>query len=310
MKKKMNFEIVDNQKNIKVTVLENGEEKAKAICYFQNTPKQNGEKIGTIGEMDILDKQYGVILLEKCEEILKQKGLHYVVAPMNENTWGKYRTMKQSNGESLFLLENVNPMSDNEILLKANYQEIYTYTSTKGKLENAYQSQSIEIMREKIQEEGIAIRKLNKENYMEDLKKIYHVSLKSFGRNPLYTPIDEESFLKQYIPYVHLADEDIILLAEKDGKEIGFIFCIPDFEEAKRGEKINTIIVKTVAVIPEFQKFAIGNVLLSDIANIAKQKGFENWICAFMYANNASQKMAKRNQTEVIREYALYGKKI
>lgn len=306
----MNFEIVENQENIKVIVLENGEERAKATCYFQNTPKRDGKKIGTIGEMEILDKQYGKCLLEKCEEILKEKGLHYIVAPMNKNTWGKYRTMKQSNGEPLFLLENVNPISDNELLLKAGYQEIYTYTSTKGKLENAYQSQSIKIMRQKIQEEGITIRKFNKEKYMEDLKKIYHISLKSFRRNPLYTPIDEEPFLKQYIPYVHLADEDIILLAEKDGKEIGFIFCIPDFEEAKRGQKISTIIVKTVAVIPEFQKLAIGNVLMSDIAKIAKQKGFENWICAFMYANNTSQKMAKRNQTELIREYALYGKEI
>ena len=123
------------------------------------------------------------------------------------------------------------------------------------------------------------------------------------------TNLDEDA-IKQYIPYVHIADEDIILLAEKDGKEIGFIFCIPDFEETKRGEKISTIIVKTVAVIPEFQNLAIGNVLMSDIAKIAKQKGFKNWICAFMYANNTSQKMAKRNQTELMREYALYGKKI
>ncbi len=306
----MNFEIIENQENIKVIVLENGEEKAKATCYFQNTPIVNDKKIGTIGEMDILDKQYGKFLLEKCEKILKEKGLHYIVAPMNENTWGKYRTMKQSNMEPIFLLENVNPMTDNEILLKAGYQEIYTYTSTKGKLENAYQSQSIEIIRKKIQEEGITIRKFNKENYMEDLKKIYHISLKSFKKNPLYTPIDEESFLNQYIPYVHLADEDIILLAEKDGKEIGFIFCVPDFEEAKRNQKISTIIVKTIAVTPEFQKLGLGNVLMSNIAKIAKQKGFENWIYAFMYANNPSQKTAKRNQTETIREYALYGKKI
>ena len=90
----MNFEIVENQENIKVTVLENGEERAKATCYFQNTPKRDGKKIGTIGEMEILDKQYGKCLLEKCEEILKEKRLHYIVAPMNENTWGKYRTMK------------------------------------------------------------------------------------------------------------------------------------------------------------------------------------------------------------------------
>ena len=53
-----------------------------------------------------------------------------------------------------------------------------------------------------------------------------------------------------------------------------------------------------------------GNILLNKIAQIAKAKGFKNWIFAFMYSNNTSQKMAKRNGTEVIREYALYGKEI
>ena len=42
----------------------------------------------------------------------------------------------------------------------------------------------------------------------------------------------------------------------------------------------------------------------------AKEKGFKEWIFAFMHSNNTSQKMAKRNGAEVIREYALYGKEI
>ena len=50
--------------------------------------------------------------------------------------------------------------------------------------------------------------------------------------------------------------------------------------------------------------------MLRHIAKIAKSKNFEKWIFAFMYSNNTSQKMAKRNKTEVIREYALYGKEL
>ena len=61
-------------------------------------------------------------------------------------------------------------------------------------------------------------------------------------------------------------------------------------------------------MLPEYEGFAIGNVMLRKVADIAINKKFDNWIYDFMYSNNTSQKMAKRNKTEIIREYALYGK--
>lgn len=68
--------------------------------------------------------------------------------------------------------------------------------------------------------------------------------------------------------------------------------------------------MKTVASLPEFRELAIGNILFKKIAEIAENKNFKNWIFAFMYSNNSSQKMAKRNNTKIIRKYALYGKEI
>ncbi len=107
-----------------------------------------------------------------------------------------------------------------------------------------------------------------------------------------------------------MVDEDFILICEKDGKELAFVFCVPDFNELKENKKLETLILKTIAVLPEYEDMAIGNVLVSKIAQIAKEKGFVNWIFAFMYKENTSQKMAKRNKAEVIREYALYGKDV
>lgn len=107
-----------------------------------------------------------------------------------------------------------------------------------------------------------------------------------------------------------MVDEDFILIAEKDKKEIGFVFCIPNFNELKEGKSLETIILKTIAVVPEYEDLGLGNVLLSKISKTAEEKNFKNWIFAFMYSNNKSQKMAKRNKTEIIREYALYGKEI
>ena len=306
----MEFEIIENEKSVKVIIKENEKNLANATCFWKNTPKIDGKNIGAIGEFEYEIEEAGIKVLNKCEEILKSKNVKTIVAPMNENTWKKYRTLKFSRGDDMFLLENVNPIEHNDLFIKAGFKELYTYTSTKGLIKDAYTSESLDIIEEKIKSENIKIRKFNKANYIEDLKKIYNISIKSFYRNPLYTDIKEEEFLKQYEQYIHMIDEDLILIAEKDNEEIGFVFSMPDYNELKNTGKINTIIVKTIAVIPEYEKLAIGNVMLRKISQIAKKKEYEKWIFAFMYSNNTSQKMAKRNRTEVIREYALYGKEI
>ncbi len=306
----MELKIINEGKNIKVILYDEQTEIAKATCYFKDTPKVNEKNIGCIGEFECRDKKTGIQILEKCEEILKKEKVELIVAPMNGNTWKKYRTLKYTNGEDLFLLENVNPIEHNEILLQAGFKELYTYTSTKGLIKNAYQSEAFDIAEEELKSENITIRNFNKQKSQEDLRKIYNVSKESFSRNPLYTPITEEEFIKQYEQYIDMVDEDLILIAEKENKEIGFVFCIPNFEELKKGKKLQTLILKTIAVSPKYEYLAIGNVLLNRIAKIAKDKNFKEWIFAFMYSNNTSQKMAKRNKTEVIREYAIYGKEV
>ena len=305
----MEFKIIKDD-NIKVVLLENDLEIAKATCYFENTPEIDGENIGTIGEFEANNEENGIKILQKCEEILKEKKVKLIVAPMNGNTWKKYRTLKYSNGEPEFILENVNPIEHNEILLKSGFKQLHTYTSTKGLIENAYESETLDIIEDNLKEENIQIRKFNKINYKDDLKKIYNVSIESFNRNPFYTSISEEDFIAQYEPYINMVDEELILIAEKEGKEVGFVFCIPDFNELKREGVLNTLILKTIAVLPEYENLAIGNILLRHIAKKAKIKNFKEWIFAFMYSNNTSQKMAKRNGTEVIREYALYTKEL
>jgi len=305
----MEFKIVENE-NIEVVLFVNEKQVAKATCYLKNTPEVENKNVGTIGNFEAENEEYGIKLLEKCEEIFKEKNIKMIIAPMNGNTWRKYRTLKQSSQEPPFLLENVNPLEHNVWLEKAGFKEIYTYTSTKGSLNDAYDADSLRMLKGKLEEENIVLRKFSKENYYNDLKKIYNISVVSFSKNPLYTPVSEEEFIKQYEPYINMVDEDFILIAEKEGQEVGFLFCIPNFNELKLTGKLSTLIVKTIAVLPEYQRLSLGSLMLNRVSKVAKTKNFENWIFAFMYTENSSQKMAKRNKTQVIREYALYGKEI
>lgn len=306
----MEFKVEKDNENgrVRIKLIEDFIETATATCFFKNTPKVEGKPIGTIGEMKMDNKEVGIELLKKCEEIFKEEGISKVVAPMNGNTWKQYRTLKNSSGEPNFLMENVSPKEFNEIFEEAGFSETGTYTSTKGEISKYYNDEVLDEIEQMIEREGIKIRHLNKEKGVEDLREIYNVSVQSFARNPFYTPISEKDYMEQYTNYLDKVDEELILIAEKDGKEVGFLFAIPNLIEMQTKGKINTLILKTIAVLPEYEDLGLGNVMTRRIAKLAIDKGYRDWIFAFMYKDNTSQKLAKRNGTSIIREYALYGK--
>ena len=190
-----------------IKLIEDFIEKGSATCYYSNTPEVDGKHIGAIGELKIDGNEVGLELLNRCEEIFREKGISKIVAPMNGNTWKQYRTIKQTSDEPPFLMENVSPIEFNEIFETAGYYETGTYTSTKGKIENYYKDEVLDEIDRIIQNEGITIRTLDKNNGVEDLRKIYNVSVESFARNPFYTPIDEIDYLEQYTSYLDKVDE-------------------------------------------------------------------------------------------------------
>ena len=306
----MEFKIENEKGLIKIRLIEDFIDQASATWFYENTPEVDGKPIGTIGELKMDNKEVGLELLKKCEELLKEKDVSKIVAPMNGNTWKQYRTLKNSTEEPPFLMENVNPKDFNEIFKEAGFTETGTYTSTKGRIADYYNDEVLDEIESILREEHITIRHLNKEQGGEDLKKIYKVSTQSFVRNPFYTPIDERDYLEQYTAYLDKVDEELILIAEKDGEEIGFLFAIPNLVEIQTKGRIDTLILKTIAVLPKYEDLGLGNVMTRQIARLALDKGYKDWIFAFMYKDNTSQKLAARNGTSTIREYSLYGKDI
>ena len=304
----MEFKVEKEKGAVKIKIIEDFIETATATCFLENTPKEEEKPIGAIGELKMDNKEVGLQLLLKCEEIFKEEGITKVVAPMNGNTWKQYRTLKYSTGEPNFLMENVSPKEFNEIFEEAGYYETGIYTSTKGEIKNYYDKEVLDEIENILSNGNITIRHLNKENGVEDLRKIYNVSVKSFVRNPFYTPISEKDYMDQYTNYLDKVDEELILIAEKEGQEIGFLFAIPNLIEMQTKGRIDTLILKTIAVLPEYEDLGLGNVMTRRIAKAAINKGYKEWIFAFMYKENSSQKLAERNGTTTIREYALYGK--
>jgi GNAT superfamily N-acetyltransferase len=162
-------------------------------------------------------------------------------------------------------------------------------------------------LEQRAQDEGIVIRPLALDRFREELGVLYRMVLASFQKNFLYTPIAEADFIAQYLPLQSFVRPELVLFAERGGEGVGFVFALPDFAQQKRGEAINTAIVKTIGVVPGRQNGGLGGLLLARCHEACLALGFKRAIHALMYESNVSRTLSSR-YARSIRRYTLFQK--
>ena len=180
---------------------------------------------------------------------------------MDGNTWRPYRLVTELGSEPSFFLEPSNPADWPGHFRNHGFSTLAEYFSAIDE-DLGRPDPLLERVAEQMLSEGIHIRKMDLHHFDEDLRKIHSVASISFRDNLLFSPIDEETFIDLYRPLKELVDCDFVLLAEHHEQPVGFLFAVPDFLQAERGEPIDTLIVKTLAILPMQQYAGLGYLML------------------------------------------------
>ena len=262
-----------------------------------------GGKKGKIGFFEAENDLSAVkFLFDEIKKFAKSKGYDYLIGPLNGSTWKKYRVTLPSENPP-FLLDNYNKPYYADLFEQYGFETIANYTSSIT--ENLDRDYSRLDKFEKIfEEKGVKIRKFNPEKFDEDIKKIYEVSVKSFVNNFLYTPIEYDDFYKMYEPVRNFLNPEWILIAENENDEpVAFVFGFDNLYN--RQEK--SLIVKTLAQIPDYKYRGIGSYLTEFLHKKAHQFGYKSIIHALMHESNVSANILSG---EIYHRYKLYGIKI
>ena len=288
---------------------------ARCSLWWSDVPEMEGEKLGIIGHF-AADNENGdsdgsteVLLNNACFR-LKVEGCTRAIGPMDGNTWRNYRFVTDTgpNGktEPPFFLEPSNPASWPEYWLSYGFEPIAQYSSAITPDLNK-QDERLPKVEKRLIEKGVIFRTLDLDNFEQELKRIYDISVISFSKNFLYTPLDEDDFITQYQKVKALVQPDLTMIAEKDGSPIGYLFAIPDVNEQQRGEQVKTIIIKTVAVLPENSHAGLGALLVDKVQQKAREMGFQRAVHALMFDGNVSRNISG-HYADVMRRYTLFTK--
>ena len=159
---------------------------------------------------------------------------------------------------------------------------------------------------DRLRRRGVAVRALRRDG-VADLAGLHGLLLRSFAHNPYYAPLDLDRFVALYRPLLAHVDPELVRVAEADGVPVGVVLAVPDATQAARGERIDTVVVKTLAVDPGWRGAGLGGALVRDVQEQARRSGYTSAIHALMHTDNASTRISGHLGTP-IRHYALLGR--
>ena len=285
-----------------------GDGTARCSLWWNHVPALEKEKLGVIGHFHADSADAGGHILEHAVSRLREQGCSLAVGPMDGNTWRRYRVLTERGNEPVFFMEPDNPDFWPAIFEAAQFSPLATYSSSLVS-DLTRRDPRAERTWERLQRNGVTIRNLDPDHFEDDLRRIYQVSRISFTANYLYTEIPEAAFLAQYLPYREKIRPELVMLAEHAGEPVGYLFAIPDYAEALRGEPMRTVIGKTLAILPDRAFGGLGVVLVGMLHARSQALGFSRLIHALQNESNQVRNLSGF-YGGVIRRYTLYSRRL
>jgi GNAT superfamily N-acetyltransferase len=286
-----------------------GEASAHGSIWWRDAPQLPGRRTGIVGHYAASDAASAGHLLDHLCRRLATEGCDVAVGPMDGNTWRRYRFAVHRGEQAAFFMDVENPAEWPAHFRASGFAPIAEYSSTVVD-DIASHDPRVPRVGERLDKLGVRIRELDQAHLDDDLRAIHLLSLRSFHDAFLYTPISESEFLSLYRPLLPRVDPRLVLLAHHEDRLAGYVFTVPDLNERARGAPLRTLVVKTLAVLPDRAYAGLGALLLARVHEHARQMGLDRAIHALMHVSNQSRALSGHWQGREICRYELYGREL
>lgn len=305
------------------------------IAAIQNNSHNsfNNTQDGFFGFFDsINDQVVADALFSTAEAWLKQKGANTMIGPVNFST----------NETCALLIEGFDtPPMAMMTYNKPYYLDLITQGGFAKKVDtfahkitsdtvNEKPRKMMELLRKRLEQRNITIRKISMKKFKEDADKIREVYNAAWDKNLGFVPMTNEEFDYTAKDLKMIVDPDFVLLAEHEGKVIGITICVPDINQilinVKRGrllptgifkllfgkKKINALRIMVLGVLEEYRKLGIEAVFYGTVMENGLKKGMKWAEASWVLETNEMMNKGIENSVngKVYKKYRIFEKAI
>jgi GNAT superfamily N-acetyltransferase len=284
--------------------LEGGQVKARIAVFIPKTPE--GNIIGRFGFLETIN-DYEVFnqLLRHSLNWFQHRGIQEVFGPFNPSLHHESGVLQDSFEERPFIMMPYNPPYYPEFYQRAGFEKAMDFCAYSiPKAENILDTRLLKVTDKLMLDLQLSIRSANKKLPTREFDILHRLYNRSFEDHWGFAPVSKEEFSHLANDLMQIADPDLLLIAEKDGVPVGFVLCVPNFNEVLQEipngklwpfgifkllwyrRRIKTVRVMTTGVLPEFRDLGIGLVLMRKLTENVISKGYSGGELSWVAENN------------------------
>ncbi len=303
-----------------------------AAIFNNNHNSFKNTKDGFFGFFDVVDdKETAKLLLDAAAKWLKEKGADTMLGPVNPSTNEPCGLLVDGFDSPPVAMMTYNKPYYEALLSAQGFNKKFDLLAYHLPTETVDKRtlQLKETLLRRLANNGIVIRPINMKDFKNEVERLLEVYNAAWAENTGFVPMTEKEFRYLAKDLKMILDKDFCLLAEHNGKMIGFSLAIPDINQVlikiKRGrlfptgifklllglKKINYVRVLALGVVEGYRKAGIEACFYADIiekAVVKKLKGGEaSWI---LENNEMMNNGLKKLNATVYKRYRIFEKEL
>ncbi len=304
---------------------------AGTICAAEDPPtnKKRGKKECVIGFLEyIQDYQVFSALIETAIEWATERGLDTLYGPWNLDYEDSYGVLIEGRDVPPALMCGHTPV------YYRDFMERYGFVPARAQnvalrigLEDTPQVTRLSRLAERVRTKGrVRVRSADFDNWSSEVDIVYMLLEKALSHLDDSIGWHRESLEATLEPFKTIADPDLILFAEVDGRTVGFLPGIPNLNEIfidtnglrypwnypqllwlMKFRKPACLAAKSVLVLPEYWNTGVIVLLMDELAKRAKERDY-TWIdMSITSADNPTSVLtAEKMGAEIYKRWQVY----
>ncbi|UXX79978.1 hypothetical protein N7E81_02515 [Reichenbachiella carrageenanivorans] len=291
-----------------------------------------GESTGKFGFIDFIEEyEVAEALLNTAVDWVKEKGLSQLAGPENFSTNETCGTLIEGFDMPPTIMMPYNKPYYQDYLEKYGFEkdmDLLSYKIYQKDVPDKLVRLSSKIL-ERLNNKGITVRKINVKKFTEEIDKIIEIYNSAWEKNWGFVPMTDEEFKHAAKDMKQIVDPDFVLIAEHNGKPVGFTLSIPDMnmplKYLKRGrllpfglfkllyhkKEINRVRIITLGIVEKYRKMGIDAYFYAKAFEECKRKGLLFGEASWILENNEMMNKAIENiNGKVYKKHRLYKKAI
>lgn len=265
-----------------------------AAIVNNNHNKFNNANDGFFGFLDATDDlEVFRMLTDAAAQWLKEKGVSTIIGPVNPSTNETCGMLIEGYDSTPLVMMTYNHPYYNTHIQQLGFgkkTDLIAYNLVAGDL-NDKSMKLMDAFRERLAQKNITIRKGDLKNFRKEVDGLRQVYNEAWDKNLGFVPMTDEEFDYMAKDLKLVLDTDFCLVAEHDGKPIGFALCLPDINQVQKNvrrgrllpsgifkllfgrKKINALRIIALGVTEPYRKMGIEAIFYGTIMQKGLEKG-------------------------------------